>query len=360
MNFQIEKPALVRALTVVSSVIKRSVLSEMDCVKITASKADNLVLLAATGLDTWSIESVHEVKVEADGTCLINARTLKELLNSFQGEELAISAKGKEVVLRSDEQGAVRLAAMDPAVFPVAPTIGNRQHLIADFAPLARLKNALPDNDSRLNIFGVLITYTADGLVCYASNGKVAGRVIIAPEGKTDRQIFLPATNVLQVAALGRVAVTQEGNWIFFESPSNTTAVKGLSIEPAPFHKMFEMMSQDASAKCDREDLLAKLASAHCLRKADERYVNVTLKQEMDGISILVNNSAGSFSSTTICKMDGNCGNWNSAIFPTDNLLEYLNSSKNDIVKIHFGDPKSAIRLSDGQCDFLVMPMRPS
>lgn len=360
MNFQIKKSALVRALTVVSSVIKRSVLSEMDCVKITASKADNLVLLAATGLDAWSIESVHEVKVEADGTCLINARTLKELLNSFQGEELAVSAQGKEVALKSDEQGAVRLAAMDPAVFPVAPTIGNRQHLVANFAPLARLKNALPDNDLRMNIFGVLITHTPDGLVCYASNGKVAGRVIIEPEGKTDRPVFLPATNVMQVAALGRVAITQEGNWIFFESPTNTTAVKGMSVEPAPFQKMFEMMSQDASAKCDREDLLAKLASAHCLRKSDERYTNVTLTQGEGGVGILVNNSAGSFGSTTFCKTDGNWGNWNQAIFPTDNLLEYLNSSKNDIVKIHFGDPKSAIKLSDGQCDFLVMPMRPA
>jgi DNA polymerase III sliding clamp (beta) subunit (PCNA family) len=335
--------------------IRRPPMEELSCVLIAADKKEKLVTVTSSSLDAFQIESIKGVDVEQPGVCLVKAKALKDMLSLITHDLTELKFDSK---LHIKSPGmSVMMATMDHVQFPVAPVIGNRQFLVANFESLSRIKFAIPTNEERLNLFGAIIHQSGESLIAYASNGRVAGRVTTPCRGALTGTLFIPATHVDDVIAMGEVTVTQFDRWLAFENQISTLVMKQMSIEPMDVKSHLDRLVFNAKCTIGREELVSKIRAAHLLRRDSDSMVPFTIKQDTGSLGISVLTSNGALNEKIECRTFGVWGGWDEAKFPTDNFLAALNS-ESDVVKLHFGDRTSVLRIEDSGVDTYIMPMR--
>lgn len=358
------KPSdLLLAVSRASRLIRRPSLEELACVLISADQKEKTLTVTSSSLDAFHIETINDVDVEREGVCLVNAKRLKDIIDLISGDMVELCFE-TNLSVKSDSM-SVSMATLGHVNFPVAPAIGNRQFLVANFAPLSRVKMAIPTSEERLNLFGAIVRYDGVGLVGYTANGRVVGRVpfpcrgLITPErGSVGGTLFIPATHVDDVIGMGEVSVTQFDSWIAFESPSSTLIIKKMSIEPLDIKSHIDKLKFDAKCIVAREDLLSKARAAHLLRKDTDTIAHLCLSQEPNALRVEARTHNGGMNEPIVCKASGNWGAWSKAVFPSDNFISALTPSEADVVKIHFGDPTSVVCIDDGLVEIFIMPMR--
>lgn len=346
---------LLHAVGRASTLIRRPPLEELAGVLIAADSKERTVTVTTSSLDAFQIESIKDVDIERDGVFLVKAKPLKDMLSLIRDDLVEVTFDSK-VYLKSPGMN-VAMATMDHVQFPVAPAIGNRQFLVANFAPVSRVKMAIPTNEERLNLFGAILRQEGDSLIVYTANGRVVGRTKIACRGSLDGTLFIPATHVDDVISMGEVTVTKFERWIAFESPTSTLILKQMSIEPMDVKSHIDRLVFNAKCAISRDELASKIRAAHLLRKDSDSMVPFTMKQNTGSLGVSVLTGNGALNEKVECRTFGVWGAWDEAKFPTDNFLSAL-TSESDVIRLHFGDRTSVVRVEDGDVDIYIMPMR--
>lgn len=331
-------------------------MEELAGVLIAADVKNRTVTVTASNLDAFRIESITDVNVEREGVALVNAKRIKDVLGSITGDLVEVAFDSK-LWLKSEGQKA-SLSTMAHVNFPVAPVVENRRPLVIDFASLNQIMCSIPTNTERLNLYGASIVQDGDSILALASNGRVVGRVKLNANGKVDAVLFIPAPVLPQIVSMGPVAVCQFGSWIAFESPSSTLLAKRSATEPMDIKSHLDKMSFNAKCTVAREDLLSLTRIAHSIRRDTDTMTTFKMTQGKSSLTLNASTISGAVNESIVVGTGGAWGDWKEANFPTDNFLAFLGPSESDVVKIHFSDPKTVIRLEDGAADLFVMPMR--
>ncbi len=275
-----DRAALAEAVNNVSSVVvTRTPTPVLQCVKLTA--ADRILTLAATDLEVGLRLGVGEVNVEAEGSALIPADKLKQIVTTCDDPTLTIETSGTTVTIKG-ESSRFTLNGYDPGEAPAVRDFADAE---VDFeiegGQLQRLIHrtlfAAAAEHSRYAINGVLVEREGRNLRLVATDGRrlaiargaASGSDMGGDKGGGKRSCIVPTKALNLIARLIRnpetpVRVAIEENQAVFcigdaDAPGEC-AVLSTNLVEGSFPPFEDVIPRDQDKKGTFE--VAELASA--------------------------------------------------------------------------------------------------
>jgi DNA polymerase-3 subunit beta len=272
-----DRAALADAVNNVSSVVVlRTPTPVLQCVKLSA--AGGILTLAATDLEIGLRLGVGEVNVEAEGSALIPADKLKQIVTTCDDPTLTIETSGTQVTIKG-ASSRFTLNGYDPGE---APTVRDFSDVEVDFEIegglfqrlIQRTLFAAAAEHSRYAINGVLIEREGKNLRLVATDGRrlaiARGSASKAAGEKGEKKSCIVPTKALNLISrlvrnpetAVRVAV-EDNNALICVGDSNVageSAVLSTNLVEGTFPPFEDVIPRDQDKKGTFE--VAELASA--------------------------------------------------------------------------------------------------
>ena len=207
MKFKVAQDPFLQGVTKVSGVIpSRTPLTFLY--NIHANLKDNSLTLTGSDGDVFLITDVS-VEGEENGSVLVPARPLQELLRELPGATIEIETSAEQHLLINTEKGQFNIPGEDPSRYPPAPEERppQKQSFTADSlrAILDQTAFAVSHDELRPALTGLLFQFMANELRAVATDGHRLVRLVKdrseqKVEGAEDVEVIVPlrTLNLLQ------------------------------------------------------------------------------------------------------------------------------------------------------------------
>jgi len=337
----------------------------------------NSLTAVATNLETgvaWKLLS----KTEDDGSVVLPAQTLSNLISSFPGGSVGIENKGGVVAIINDRRKS-NLNSLSPDEFPALPINleGDYLTIKSNFfcQALAQIVNFVSVSSVKPEITGVYVSFLKDGLKIVATDSFRLGEKTILnikiPASLVDKSIIIPLRAAREIISIFNdkqkninIFVVNNQITIDFTAPDDADQpqiqfMSRLIEGDFPDYQAIIPTSFVESIVFSKKELLNHLKSASLFSgKNNEVNVKIDAKESIMSISSLSADLGGYDSEM---KLESASGKDISITFNCRYLVEGLNSIKNDKCAFEFSDddgPGVLKSADDPSFIYILMPIK--
>jgi DNA polymerase III subunit beta len=335
------------------------------------SAKEGKLTISATDLEI-GISSEIPVKIEEEGTVLVSAKTLVEVLSNTSSEKIKLQTKPEGLFLKGDrEENVFQTTPVEefPKLYEEKgkkimvfkkETIGDTFSKIA-FA-------ASPDSD-RPALSGVLIKEEEEGFLLVATDGYRLSLVNHALKNtKKEKQeeevsILVPSRVIRELVQMSKdgegdveVFVSRENNQIIFSQ--NETILVGRLIG-AEFPKYEKIIPTDFSTKTivEKESLFKAVKAGYVFARQTAGIIKMSVQKE----KVVISANAPSVGKNQIDVEAKTTGEENEIAFNARYLLDFLSNTTGENVSFEMTGPLNpGVFKEVGNLSYmhLIMPIR--
>jgi DNA polymerase-3 subunit beta len=204
MEFSILQENLKQGLTTTSHIAGKNInLPVLSNIMLKAK--DGNIKLISTNLEIGIVSSIRG-KVEKEGSCLVDAKTINEYINLLPNKKINIKQKEQTLIIES-ENYKTKINTINIEEFPLIPVVDKKNYYktkINDFKKaLVNVVFSASTSESRMELTGILFNFENEKLIMAATDSyRLAEKEIeIKSENKTDssRNIILPSKTIQEL-----------------------------------------------------------------------------------------------------------------------------------------------------------------
>ena len=370
MKLTVLQENLTKALSIASrSVATRAQLPVLSNVLLSTEKGR--LKLSATNLEI-GISYWVGAKIEKQGAISVPARVLTEFVSSLPAEKVEIVSKDNnlKLICGSCQANFVGLTASE---FPTIPAFKGKTKVAFNSQELATTINqiafAAAQDESNPVLAGVLLMVKDNSLFLVATDGyrlslkKIKGIKGITEVKELKKGLLIPAKTLIEVGriigeeekGLG-LAVTSESNQVIFVTETAEIASRLIEGKFPDFEKI---LPEKGKTKVIMETEVFQRAVRAAAIFARESANIIRLKISSSGLEVSANTAQVGENKTQIeAKVEGKK---NKIAFNSRYLLDFLNSTKSDLIEFEMTGPLNPGVFSPvGVKDYthIIMPVR--
>lgn len=342
----------------------------------------NFLEVSATDLD-FAVRMNVEVEGERDGSVMVNAHRLLELVRSLADPSVTtidFDVEDYNATIRWSERGKANLTGFDADEFPPIPEVENETTLVVGASELAFLAEktlfAVSTDTTRLALNGAYFEVkkqqdSANAKISLvATDGHRLGRAFIEQEGvqiEQDIGVIL-SKKILQyvlktVPASGNVEIRLSQTHVLF-SCENIQIISKLIEGPYPKYEAVIPIAFKRTVRCRTTELLNKIRSVISMSNQRTRQIRLLLEDtslELSSSDPEVGGSATEALAVSHEFQEGEGPSFGIG-FNGAFLTEILNMCKSEEVVFKLNTPTGAsVMFPEGEdlnFSFLLMPLR--
>lgn len=373
----ISRSALRDACKMVAGSIKgKATLPILDCTLVSLDetkgfclRATDMVLDITAYVDTEAVDSPWE-------PCLLNTRMFTEMVDKFDGDEIVLMQKGKEITLKSSGCKG-RLVRMEVNEFPAEPDMSNAKNCaeipINDFTSvISKVEFAAMKVDSSRPVLERICIIPSDENTAYvlALDGfRAERRSLSLPNNEITGPILLNADKLAVVnSALGssnaeilRMSCTD--TWCAFDAEDKVSIrLRKYNEEPVNTAPLFKPVNEQSTViRLRRHEMLAAVQRAVMFSTSTSSVIKVDIA---DNAVIVYASSADGDISSTVDALVNKRGTLDRITFNARYLIDCLNKGWRGVEEIDMGLNTSVTPMivsgvgSDDMDMSLVLPVR--
>lgn len=361
MKFKILKSDLYKHISIAQKAISnRTTIQILENIKFEA-KNDELIL-SSTDMEL-SIETRVKCNVQEEGSALIKASIIGNIVNKMPQDEITISVDGENVNIKA-QNSVFDIQGQSPSEYPPLPEI--------DEQPLLTMKNsdlnmaiketifATSNDDTRLALTGVLFEVSDDQIRFVGLDGyRMAIRTLSANVDEevssiVPKRAFNELTKIIDEEETDIIVV--DGHIVFINN--DTKMYSRLISKNYIDYKKLLNTSAETKVTVNRHDLIHSLERAQLLATGSAASLT-KLTINDNTINISSNSEFGKLDENVFAKQEGQ----DIVIaFNTKYLLEGLKAIEDDEVSLHLNTALSPMNIYPANEDddylYLVLPVR--
>jgi len=367
MKFSISLGDFQKAMQrVLPAIPPRSTLPVLEHVHCTAT-ATGLELIASD--QEMTISTIIVCMVEGQGTVLIPARKLNDLLRSLGQEgSVLVEVSANLDIKFTTRGGTFTMKGMDSADYPQQPVFpeGENAHLsAADAMKIAnRTMFAVSDDEYRPAMTGVLFQFRGNHVVGVSTDSYRLARVIIRGGGfPDDLDVIIPsrAMDVLRkVDSDVDMSVTRTHARFAMQ---DTTVITRIIDERFPPYENVIPVDNDKIAVVNQRDLVGVIKRVALFTSSTSRQIKITLMPDRIHVHGEDDESGSNADESTVCEFTGAESfeiGFNHRYL--EEALQQLSGDDSGMVRLSFSSPNRAVLIEPtGEATdilILVMPVR--
>ncbi|MDP2708809.1 MAG: DNA polymerase III subunit beta [bacterium] len=332
------------------------------------------IKLIATNLEIGVISAIRG-KIEQEGAYTVNSRILLDCVNLLPNKKVCLEQKENNLLIDCENYQS-KVNGQSAEEFPLIPEVDQKSCFSAkaeEFKQaVAQVIFATAASETRLELSGVLFTFSADSLVVAATDSyRLAEKKIkIKSNGEDDKKIIVPAKTlqeILRVLSVNPDGVEEAGREVKFYISDNqimftygsTELVSRLIEGQYPDYQQIIPNNSKTKVLIDRQELVRAVKMASLFSKSGINDVNLDFPLGKNQVVVSsVSGQAGENITSLEAKV---MGDDNSIVVNYRYLLEGLNNIESENVKVEVIDGNTPCIIKPEQADdylYIIMPIK--
>ena len=375
MTFISLQENLKQGLAIVSRVVSKNInLPILNNILFKVNKSN--IELVATNLE---IGITHQVrgKIDSEGEFTVDSKVITDYINLLPGDKVECEQDGMEIKLKCQNY-KTKINIQEASDFPLIPKV-NKENFYS--ASSEDLKNALSEvifavtnNETRLELSGVLLSFTKDNLTLVGTDSyRLAEKKIKIKSNyeSPDNKVIVPARTLQELIRVlssfkdddqlenaGEIKICLSDNQILFILGS-TELVSRLINGSYPDYQQIIPMNYKTRVLINKNELMRAIKASAIFSKAGVNDVALDFKAETGKITI---SSASSQVGESSVELNSEIeGDNNEIIINYRYFLDGLNNISSDTVKLDLVNSGTPCVLRPEKNDdylYIVMPIR--
>jgi len=379
MNLSILKENLKQGLFVVSHLAGKNVnLPILNNIMVEVKKEG--VKLVTTNLEIGITNNLRG-KVEKEGSFTVDSKIFSDYINLLPNKKIDLSNEdGFLKVVCENYKTKIKTEGVDD--FPLIPQIDKgfvKKADVKEFKKaLSKVVFAVANNESRMELSGVLFTFIKNKLILAATDSyRLAEKEIevrgdeseVEKKSNEERKIIIPAKTIQEVLRILSVfdgSSGDSGEMVFYINDNQilftingTELISRLIEGQYPDYKQIIPSSNKTSAIVSRSELVRAIKTSALFSKTGINDINLDFPEGKN--QIIVSSTSGNTGENIAVVEAETKGIDNSTIINYQYLLDGLNNIDEDNIKIEVIDgntPCSIKPLNEKGYVYIIMPIK--
>ena len=332
--------------------------------------------LIATNLEIGVLSRVRG-KIESEGEFTVDSKVITEYINLLPSEKVEISENDGEIDIDSGNY-KTKIKVQSAQDFPLLPVVPREKYYSVKIDDLrlglGRVLFAVANNETRLELSGVLFVFNGDKLTVAGTDSyRLAEKEIKAINHGygEDNKIIVPARTLQELLRIlssfredeqmgsdGDIKIYFSENQILFAF-GETELVSRLIVGNYPDYKQIIPSNSSTKIIIDKSELTRAIKASAIFSKSGVNDVNLEIKKDEN--KVIISSASGAVGQNTVelnAEVDGDD---NSIAINYRYLIDGLNIIDDGAVKIEIinGNTPCLLRpIKESAYQYVVMPIR--
>lgn len=366
---------LKQGLAVVSRVVSKNInLPILNNILFRVNKSN--VELVATNLEVGITHQVRG-KIESEGDFTVDSRVITDYINLLPSDKIEVTQDGSEIKINCQNY-KTKINIQDATDFPLIPKVDRNNFYSVEVDSLkdalGQVIFAVANNETRLELSGVLFSFTKDGLTMVGTDSyRLAEKKVKVKSNyeNPDNKVIIPARTIQELLRVlsnfkeedqlensAEVKICLSENQVLFIFGS-TELVSRLINGSYPDYQQIIPLNYKTQVLVNKNELMRAIKASAIFSKAGVNDVSLDFKSE-NGIITLSSASSQVGESSIELKAEIE-GDNNEIIINYRYLLDGLNNIASDVVRLDVVNANTPCVLradKNGEYLYIVMPIR--
>jgi len=375
MTFISLQENLKQGLAIVSRVVSKNInLPILNNILFKVNKSN--IELIATNLE---IGITHQVrgKIDSEGEFTVDSKVITDYINLLPGDKVECERDGLEIKIKCQNY-KTKIHVQDASDFPLIPKVDKDNFYsipVDEFkSALSEVIFAVANNETRLELSGILLSFTGDSLVLAGTDSYRLAEKKIKIKSNYENpvsKVIVPARTLQELIRVlssfkedeqlenaGEIKICLSENQILFIFGS-TELVSRLINGSYPDYQQIIPLNYKTRVLINKNELMRAIKASAIFSKAGVNDVALDFKSETGKITI---SSASSQVGESSVELNSEIeGDNNEIIINYRYFLDGLNNISSDIIKLDLVNSGTPCVLRPEKTDdylYIVMPIR--
>ncbi len=366
---------LKQGLAVVSRVVSKNInLPILNNILFRVNKSN--VELVATNLEVGITHQVRG-KIESEGDFTVDSKVITDYINLLPSDKIEVTQDGSEIRINCQNY-KTKINIQEATDFPLIPKVDRNNFYSVGVDSLrdalGQVIFAVANNETRLELSGVLFSFTKDGLTMVGTDSyRLAEKKVKVKSNyeNPDNKVIIPARTIQELLRVlsgfkeeeqlensAEVKICLSENQVLFIFGS-TELVSRLINGSYPDYQQIIPLNYKTQVLVNKNELMRAIKASAIFSKAGVNDVSLDFKSESGTITLSsASSQVGESSIELKAEIEGDN---NEIIINYRYLLDGLNNIASDVVRLDVVNANTPCVLradKNGEYLYIVMPIR--